>query len=76
MALILYRIMRMRLKRAQTNYSPERALEMLRRIQRHRIRLGSDKPIEGISSITDEQSRVFQALGIKKPTSSQHRALL
>lgn len=76
MALILYRIMRMRLKRAQTNYSPERALETLRRIQRHRIRLGSDKPIEGISSITDEQSRVFQALGIKKPTSPQHRSLL
>lgn len=76
MALILYRIMRMRLKTAKANCSPERALEKLRRIQKHRIHLGGDKPVEGISSITDEQSRVFQALGIKKPTSPQQLSLL
>lgn len=76
MALILYRIMRMRLKTAKANCSPERALEKLRRIQKHRICLGGDKPIEGISSITDEQSKVFQALGIKKPTSPQQLSLL
>lgn len=76
MALILYRIMRMRLKAAKANCSPERALEKLRRIQKHRICLGGDKPIEGISSITDEQSRVFQALGVKKPTSPQQLSLL
>ena len=76
MALILYRIMRMRLKAAQSACSPERALEQLRRIQHHRIRLDEENPIEGISTITDEQSKVFQALGIKKPTTSQQLSLL
>lgn len=75
-SLILYRIMRMRLKAAKNPCSPERALENLRRIQHHRIRFGGENPIEGISTITDEQSKVFQALGIKKPTSSQQLSLL
>lgn len=74
-ALILYRIMRMKLQAAKSPYSPERALESLRRIQHHRIRLNGETPIEGISTITDEHAKVFLALGIKKPTSSSCQQL-
>ena len=34
-ALILYRVMRMRLRASESSLSPERALEVLRRVQRH-----------------------------------------
>lgn len=76
MALILYRIMRLKLKAANTMLSPERALESLRRIQRHRIRLDGNQPVEGISTITTEQANVFQALGVRKPAATQQMSLL
>lgn len=75
MALIIYRVMRMRLKAAQIPESPERALAGLRRIQQHRIRLNEQSPIEGISTITDEHTRIFQALGVKKPTTASCQQL-
>ena len=76
MALILYRVMRLKLKAANNTLSPERALESLRRIQRHRVQLNGNSPVEGISTITDEQASVFQALGIRRPTATQQLALL
>ena len=76
MALILYRIMRFKLKAAKNALSPERALDSLRRIQHHRIQLNGENPVEGISTITDEQAKVFQALGVKKPAASQQLSLL
>jgi transposase len=75
-ALILYRVMRLKLKAANNTLSPERALESLRRIQRHRIQLNGENPIEGISTITDEQATVFRALGVRKPTTTQQLPLL
>ena len=76
MALILYRIMRLKLKNANTTLSPERALESLRQIQRHRIQLNGNQPVEGISTITAEQTSVFQALGVRKPIATQQMSLL
>lgn len=76
MALILYRVMRMKLKAAKSPYSPERALARLRRIQAHRVRVNGQTPIAGLSTITDEQAQVFQALDIKKPTTTAQLALL
>jgi transposase len=76
MALILYRIMRLKLKAANNTLSPERALESLRRIQRHRIQINGDLPVEGISTITDEQARLFQTLGVQKPFATQQMPLL
>ena len=70
-ALILYRVMRMRLKAASSMTSPERALEILRRVQHHRIKLDENKPVTGLSSITPEQTELFKALNVKKPTSTQ-----
>ena len=76
MALILYRIMRLKLKSANNTLSPERALESLRRIQRHRIQLDGNQPVEGISTITNEQANVFQALGVRKPAATKQMSLL
>ena len=76
MALILYRVMRFKLKAANNTLSPERALESLRRIQRHRIQFNGESPVEGISTITDEQAKVFQALGVRKPAATQQLSLL
>ena len=76
MALILYRVMRMKLKAAKSPYSPERALASLRRIQAHRVRVNGQTPMAGLSTITDEPAQVFQALDIKKPTATAQLALL
>ena len=76
MALILHRVMRTRLRAANAGLSPERALEQLHRIQHHRIRLNGAEPVTGVSSINDEQNKVFHALRVKKPTASQQLTLL
>jgi len=76
MALILLRVMRTRLRAANTSLTPERALEQLRRIQYHRIRLNGATPVAGGSSINTEQDEVLPALRAKKPVASQQRTLL
>lgn len=76
MALILHRVMRTRLRAANAGLTPERALEQLRRIQHHRIRLNGAEPVAGVSSINDQQSEVLNALRVKKPVASQQLTLL
>ena len=76
MALILHRVMRTRLRAANAGLTPERALEQLRRIQHHRIRLNGATPVTGVSSINDEQNEVLHALRVKKPVASQQLTLL
>ena len=77
MALVLYRVMRQRLKAADCDLSPERAIEQLQRIQHHQIRISSSvKPVSGISRITDIQDRVLGALKLKKTAQSQQLTLL
>ena len=76
MALILYRVMRQRLKQAQSGLSPERALEQLRRIQHHRITLNESLPMSGISGISTEQGEIYSGLKIKKPASGEQLTLL
>lgn len=75
-ALILHRVMRTRLRSANTGLSPDRALEQLTRIQHHRIRIAEGDPVTGVSTISAEQAGVFSALGIKKPAASQQLTLL
>jgi hypothetical protein len=76
MALILYRIMRSRLKLAGSDLSPEAALADLRRIQRHTVSIDSGAPIHGISTIHSRQADVLAALSIKKPTLDAQLSLL
>ncbi|MBW9248735.1 MAG: IS1634 family transposase, partial [Acidithiobacillus ferriphilus] len=76
MALILHRVMRSRLRASHTGLTPERALEQLRRIQHHQIRLNGAPPVSGVSSIHECQSEVLHALRVKKPAASQQLTLL
>ena len=75
MALILYRIMRHRLRLANTGLSPESALAQLRRIQHHQVKV-NDQAIEGISTVSKEQSGVLSALKLKKPSMPEQLTLL
>jgi transposase len=68
MALILYRVMRQRLKLAGSELSPEAALADLRRIQRHTVTIDRGAPIHGVSTVQPRQAAALAALNVKKPT--------
>lgn len=76
-ALILYRVMRQRLSSADAQLSPERALQELQKLQHHQIRINqAERPVTGISRLSETQDRVFAALRLKKPTQPQQFSLL
>ena len=66
MALVLYRVMRTRLKEHGSKASPKTALELLRRIQQHKATVGT-KEFKGISKATREQLDIFAALEVAAP---------
>jgi transposase len=76
MALILYRVMRQRLKAAGHAASPETALAQLRRIQRQSVSINQGVPITGISTITREQASTLAALNVKNPNPDPQLSLL
>jgi transposase len=67
LALVLYRVMRMRLKAHGSTHSPKTTLELLRRLQKHRVQLG-EQHLTGIGKTSAEQLDLFGALGINTPT--------
>jgi hypothetical protein len=67
LALVLYRVMRMRLKAHGSLHSPKTTLELLRRLQKHRVQLG-EQPLTGIGKTSPQQLDLFEALGIDQPT--------
>jgi transposase len=68
LALILHRVMRQRLRQAASPCSPDAALTLLRRVQRHAVSINGAAPIGGVSPLSPEQAAVLAALNIKKPT--------
>lgn len=76
MALILYRVMRQRLRLAGTDMSPETALTDLRGIQRHTVTIDSGAPIHGVSTLQPRQAQALAALKINKPTLDPQLTLL
>ena len=58
------------------NRHPERALEQLRRIQRHSVTVNHAAPISGISTIYAEQAAVLTARNIKKLSQNAQMSLL
>ena len=76
MALVLHRVMRMRLRAANTGITPERALQSLKRIQHHRVSLDGAQPLNGVSCMTDEDSQMLRALKVKQPTTNRQLSLL
>jgi transposase len=61
MALVIYRIMRMRLKVSRCKVSPKTALELLNRIQKHRVTAG-DREYSGINT-PPETNQYLQIAG-------------
>lgn len=76
MALILYRVMRQRLKAAGHSASPETALAQLRRIQRQSVSINQGVPITGISTITRDQASTLAVLNVKNPNPDPQLSLL
>ncbi|MBE0474979.1 MAG: transposase [Rhodoferax sp.] len=74
--LILYRVMRSRLRDSHSQISPERALDKLRRIQHQVVKVNDLEPIAALSSINQEHTEILQALTIKKPTLPAQLTLL
>jgi transposase len=70
MALILYRVMRMRLKVAKRSESPTTLLEQLKRIHQQTIETNEGKTLSGLTEITPAQKSLFAALELTPPTSS------
>jgi transposase len=75
-ALILYLVMRQRLRLAGTDMSPETALADLRGIQRHTVTIDSGAPIHGVSTLQPRQAQALAALKINKPTLDPQLTLL
>ncbi|MCP5083292.1 MAG: IS1634 family transposase, partial [Alphaproteobacteria bacterium] len=66
LALVLYRVMRMRLKANGNSASPRTALDLLARIQKHTAHIGN-RTFNGTSKTTTEQLDLFEALNLPKP---------
>ena len=76
MALILYRVMRQRLKAAGHVASPETVLAQLRRIQRQSVSINQGVPITGISTINRDQASMLAALNIRNPNPDTQLSLM
>ena len=66
LALVLYRVMRMRLKASGHSESPRTALDLLARIHRHDARI-ADRKLEGITTPSPEQLDLFDTMNLPKP---------
>jgi transposase len=68
MALVLFRVMRMRLKEAKRSESPTTLLEQLKRIHQQTVQTGDGKVLTGLTEITPAQKSLFAALDLTPPT--------
>jgi hypothetical protein len=73
---ILHRVLRHRLKLAESELSPDQALAKLRRIQRQGASINRAAPVTGMSTINPQQASVLAALNVKKPAVDAQVSLL
>ena len=71
MALVLFRVMRMRLKASQREESPTRLIEKLQRIQQQTVKTADGQTLHGLTDMTPEQKSLFTALQLPIPTPTQ-----
>jgi transposase len=67
LALILHRVLRMRLKASERAESPQRLLEQLRRIQHQSAKTHDGQVVRGITELGAVQRELFSAIGAKPP---------
>jgi len=70
MALILYQVMRMRLKAAKRTESPATLLEQLNRTHQQTVQTTDGKTLTGLTEMAPAQKSLFAALELALPTSS------
>ena len=70
LALVLYRVMRMRLKAANRSESPTTLLAQLKRIHQQTAVTAEGKTLTGLTEITSLQKSLFAALELALPTPS------
>jgi len=68
MALVLYRVMRMRLQAAKRSESPSTLLEQLKRIHQQTVQTGDGQILTGLTEMTPAQKSLFAALDLIPPT--------
>lgn len=66
-ALILYRVMRMRLKASGRDESPTRLLEQLRRVQQQTAQTADGQTLTGLTELAPAQKSLFAALNLPLP---------
>ena len=66
LALVLYRVMRMRLRAGDHTASPHTALDLLSRIHKHTAHIG-EHTFNTTSNTTPEQLELFDALNLQRP---------
>ena len=71
LALILHRVLRMRLKASQRTESPARLLEQLRRLQQQTVQISQGPVISGLTALAPAQKDLFAAVGLSAPTPAQ-----
>jgi len=69
LALVLHRVIRMRLKASGTPLSPQKALTLLRQIQQHRVQIDG-KTVSGLSRLQSQHTELFQALNLPEPSTA------
>ena len=71
LALILHRVLRMRLKTANREESPGRLLDALKRIQQQAASTASGQVIRGVTKLAQEQKELFAAIGVPTPKAQE-----
>jgi hypothetical protein len=67
LALILHRVLRMRLKQARRAESPVRLLEQLRRVHQQTAATPGGHVVHGVTKLAAEQRDLFAAIGVPTP---------
>lgn len=68
LALLLHRVLRMRLKAAGRAESPMRLLERLRRIQHQTVQTADGQRVHGLTEMGAQQREMFSAIGLVAPS--------
>jgi hypothetical protein len=71
LALILHRVLRMRLKQADRAESPTRLLETLQRIQQQAATTPDGRILRGVTTLAPQQRELFAAIGIPTPKTEE-----
>lgn len=71
MALILYRVMRMRLKAHDRQESPTRLLQQLQRVHQQTVRTADGQALRGLTEMTPAQKSLFTVLQLPVPTPAE-----